>query len=152
MIALSLRPADDSDREFCEQLNRRNMSDYLARRGIDWDSARFEVSWQDFENLIILKSSVAVGHIRLTPEPPALGLRDLQILPEYQRQGIGSWAVQQAQALAELRGFRSLKLRVYEENPAKALYARLGFRPVSTIDSTVHLIWDTQNLRSGSRP
>ncbi|MBW8366938.1 MAG: GNAT family N-acetyltransferase [Arenimonas sp.] len=143
MIALSLRIADDSDREFCEQLNRRNMSAYLARRGIEWDSARFEVSWQDFENLIILNSSFAVGHMRLTPEPPTLGLRDLQILPEYQHQGIGSWAVQQAKAMAESRSFRGLKLRVYEENPATALYARLGFRPVSTIAGTVHLVWDT---------
>ena len=142
MIALSLRPADDSDREFCERLNRRNMSDYLARRGIDWDSARFEASWQDFENLIILRSSFAVGHIRLTPEPPALGLRDLQILPEYQNQGIGSWAIQQAQAISESRAFHGLCLRVYEENPAKVLYARLGFRPVSTIAGTVHLIWE----------
>lgn len=143
MVALSLRPADDSDRDFCERLNRRNMSGYLARRGIEWDSTRFEGSWKDFENLIILRSSFAVGHLRLTPEPLALGLRDLQILPEHQHQGIGSWAVQQAQAIAALRGFRGLKLRVYEENPAKALYARLGFRPVSIIAGTVHMVWDT---------
>ena len=143
MVVLSLRHADDSDRGFCEWLNRQNMIGYLASRGIAWDSARFEASWRDFENLIILKSSFAVGHMRLTPEPPTLGLRDLQILPEYQHQGIGSWAVQQAQAMAESRSFRGLKLRVYEENPAKARYARLGFRPVSIIDSTVHLVWDT---------
>ena len=143
MVELSLRNADDCDRDFCEWLNRQNMIGYLASRGIAWDSARFEASWRDFENLIILKSSLAVGHLRLAPEPPALGLRDLQIRPEQQNRGIGSWAVQQAQAMAALRGFRGLKLRVYEENPAKALYARLGFRPVSTIDGTVHLVWDT---------
>lgn len=142
MVALSLRHADDSDRDFCEWLNRRNMIGYLSSRGIAWESARFEASWRDFENLIILKSSFAVGHLRLMAEPPALGLRDLQILPEQQNRGIGSWAVQQAQAMAALRGFHGLKLRVYEENPAKALYARLGFRSAGIVDGTAHMVWD----------
>jgi len=116
------------------------MSGYFAARGIPWDPSRFLASWAEFENLLILAESQVVGLLRLVPEQDALGLRDLQVVPEHQRQGIGSWAVQQAQAIAAGRGFRRLQLRVYEENPAKALYARLGFKAQSVVGGTVHMV------------
>ena len=140
-MELSLRPAEDQEIAFCESLNRQNMSGYLAARNVAWDSSRFSVSWADFENLIILLESQVVGLLRLFPERDALGLRDLQIVPERQGQGIGSWAIRRAQAITADRGFNRLQLRVYEENPAAALYARLGFKAESVVDGTVHMAW-----------
>jgi GNAT superfamily N-acetyltransferase len=141
-MRLSLRPANDDELAFCESLNRRNMAKYLAARGIEWDSGRFLTSWAEFENLIVLAQAQAVGLLRLAPEQEALGLRDLQIAPEHQGKGIGSWAVQQAQAIAARRGFLRLRLRVYKENPATAMYARLGFKAESIVGGTVHMVCD----------
>jgi len=141
-MKLSLRPANDQDLAFCEWLSHRNMAGYLDVRGVEWDPGRFAASWAEFENRMILAESTVVGLLRLVAEQDALGLRDLQILPEYQRQGIGSWAVQEAQSLAASRGFRRLRLRVYEENPAKALYVRLGFKVESVDPGTVHMAWE----------
>lgn len=140
-MSLSLRPATDDERAFCETLNRRNMAEYLAARGIAWDPERFLGSWATFENLVILSGTEVVGILRLAVEQDALGLRDVQILPRCQGQGIGTWAVQQAQAMAGSRGFDRLQLRVYEENPARALYARLGFRELAVAGGTVHMAW-----------
>ena len=140
-MKLSLRPADDRERAFCEALNRRNMGHYLAARGTAWDSSRFLATWAQFENLMILAGTQVVGVLRLVPEQDALVLRDLQVVPEHQGRGIGSWAVAQAQSMATSRGFRRLQLRVYAENPAKALYARLGFKAVAVVDGTIHLAW-----------
>ncbi|MDC6679445.1 GNAT family N-acetyltransferase, partial [Leclercia adecarboxylata] len=124
-------------------LNRLNMSEYLAARGVVWNPDRFLASWAEFENLMILTDSQVVGLLRLVPEQGgALGLRDLQIVPEHQGQGIGSWAVRQAQTISASRGFRRLQLRVYEENPAKALYACLGFKVEAIVDRTVHMVCD----------
>ena len=140
-MRLSLRPAAAEERAFCEWLNRRNMGGYLATRGIAWDPGRFVSSWIEFENLIILMESDAVGLLRLAPEANALGLRDLQVIQEHQGRGIGTWAVQQAQAFAATRGFPRLQLRVYEESPARTLYARLGFETESIAGGTVHMAW-----------
>ena len=140
-MGLSLRPAEDQELTFCESLNRLNMGGYLAARGVVWDSSRFAASWGEFENLMILRESQVVGLLRLLPEQGALGLRDLQIVPEHQGQGIGSWAVRQAQVIAADRGYSRLQLRVYKENPAAALYARLGFRAESVMDGKVHMAW-----------
>ncbi|MGY0558748.1 MULTISPECIES: GNAT family N-acetyltransferase [unclassified Lysobacter] len=140
-MKLSLRPAVDEERAFCMSLNRRNMGGYLVTRGIAWDPDRFLASWLEFENLVILADSDVVGLLRLVPEQDALGLRDLQVLPQRQGQSIGTWAVQQAQAIAVSRNILRLQLRVYEENPARALYDRLGFKTESVAGGTVHMAW-----------
>lgn len=138
---LALRPATPNDFAFSEHLSRSNMAAYLAPRGIAWDPERFRASWTEFENLMILAGDDAVGLLRLLPEGGALGLRDLQVMPARQRQGIGGWAVRQAQAIARQRGHPRLQLRVYAENPARALYARLGFAEGAVIDGTLHMAW-----------
>ena len=140
-MRLSLRLAADEERAFCESLNRCNMGGYLTTRGIAWDPDRFAASWLEFENLVILADSDVVGSLRLVPERDALGLRDLQVLPQRQGRGIGTWAALRAQAIAVSRDFLRLQLRVYEENPARALYARVGFKTESVSGGTVHMAW-----------
>lgn len=139
---LALRPAVARDFGFCEHLSRANMAGYLQARGIAWEPARFRASWEAFENLMIVVGDERTGVLRLLPEDGALGLRDLQIVPVWQRQGVGGWAVRQAQDIAMQRGHPQLRLRVYAENPARALYARLGFMVESQAEGTVHMVWD----------
>ncbi|MCE7031482.1 GNAT family N-acetyltransferase [Lysobacter sp. GX 14042] len=138
---LSLRPANDHDSPFCEALNRRNMDGYRTMRGIGWDPERFRGSWVEFENLLIVDGSEPIGLLRLCNEDGALGLRELQVIPERQGQGIGTWAVRQAQALALRRGCMGVQLRVYEGNPARALYRRLGFEVISAADGVIQMRW-----------
>ena len=141
-MKLSLRPATENDLAFCESLNRGNMSRYLADRGIACDPERFLRSWAEFENLVIQLDGQDIGLLRLTPEQQGLGLRDLQVLPSHQNRGIGSWAVRQAKSIAASRGFQRLQLRVYEDNPAKRLYARMGFQTELEAAGTVHMVYE----------
>ena len=73
-------------------------------------------------------------------EGDAIGLRDLRWCPR-SRGRASAHGGAEAQGLAAGRGFRRLQLRVYEENPARALYARLGFAVESVVDGTVHMAW-----------
>ena len=141
-MELVLRHAEETDLAFCESLNRGNMSHYLADREITWDRERFLRSWADFENFVIQLAAQDVGLLRLTPEQNGLGLRDLQILPTHQNRGIGSWAVRQAKVIAASRGFQRLQLRVYDDNPAKRLYARMGFQAELEAAGTVHMVYE----------
>lgn len=126
-MKLALRPATEDEPGFCEALTRGNMSVYLAARGARWDHARYRASWHGFENLVIVGDDRVIGVLRLLADGRALEIRDLQVVPACQGQGIGSWAIQQAKSLAARRRFDLIRLRVFEENPARALYARLGF-------------------------
>ena len=53
--------------------------------------------------------------------------------------GSATWAIQQAKSLAADRGFDLVRLRVFEENPARALYARLGFGSEAIVAGKVHM-------------
>lgn len=136
---LSLRPAESKELDASESLSRRNMANYRASRGISWDPERFRLSWGEFENLAIVQGSQCIGFIRLLPEADALAIRDVQIFPEFQGKGIGTWAIEQIKLLASDRGYVAVKLRVYPENPAMALYTRLGFGVERTEDAVVHM-------------
>ena len=141
-MQISLRPARELERSFCESLSRKNMESYRAARNIQWDQDRFNTSWDQFENLVIVAGDELVGSVRIFPEGEALGLRDLQVLPERQGQGIGSLALEQTKQLAISRGYDRLQLRVFAENPARSLYVRSGFRTVGDIDGTLHMAWE----------
>ena len=136
---LSLRPAELKELDASESLSRLNMSSYRASRGISWDPERFRLSWGEFENLAIVQGVQCAGFIRLLPEDGALAIRDVQIFPELQGKGIGTWAIEQIKLLASERGYAVVKLRVYPENPAMALYARLGFGVERIEDAIVHM-------------
>lgn len=149
-MKLSLRQATNDDAPFCEELNRRNMDPYRAVRRIRWDAERFRGSWAEFDNLLILDHIEPVGLLRLCNEDGTLGLRDLQVLPERQGQGIGAWAVRQTQALAVERGAAGVQLRVYQENPAARLYRRLGFEARYVVDGVIHMAWTPPLDRSSA--
>jgi ribosomal protein S18 acetylase RimI-like enzyme len=136
---LSIRTADSSELAASESLSCLNMSSYRSARCIAWDPRRFRLSWGQFENLAIVHGSQCCGFIRLLPEGEALAIRDLQIDPRFQGKGIGTWAIVQVKGMARARGYNVLRLRVYPENPAMALYARLGFCVERVEDAVVHM-------------
>lgn len=137
--ALRFRPALDADVAFCESLSRSNMASYHSARGVAWDARRFIASWGLFENFMILADEQVAGVLRLLAVDGALEIRDLQLLPSHRNQGIGSWAITQAMSEAAARGIGVLRLRVFAENPAMRLYARLGFKVDAIDDGKVHM-------------
>jgi uracil-DNA glycosylase len=140
--ALRLLPATPADRAFCEALGRDNMAAYHAARGIAWDPARFAASWATFENHVIVDRGERVGLLRLLVVGDALEVRDLQLLPAHRGRGIGTWAIAGAAAIARGRGLHRLRLRVLEENPARRLYARVGFEVERVVDGILHMALD----------
>lgn len=139
-LQLRLRPAGESDVAFSETINRQNMAPYFEAMSIEWDSAQFRASWPTFDNHLILGNEEPVGVLRLAPAGDVLEVRDLQVLPARQRNGVGTWALTQAVELARGRGYRRLGLRVYVANPAQQLYRRFGFVETHRDEQKVHMV------------
>ena len=135
-MKLDLRPASEADLAFCESLSRSNMASYHAARGIAWDPGRFLASWAQFENLVIWIDDQPGGLLRLLVVDGALEIRDLQLVAGHRGLGVGTWAVAWARSQAVDRRMAEIRLRVYADNPARRLYARLGFK-VDAIDGDV---------------
>lgn len=129
---IDLRPAHDP--AFACELSRVNMVSYYQQHAIDWQQELFDASWSRMENFEVFHEGRRVGVLRLSQTPEALWIRDLQISPEWQNQGIGTQVLNWAREATGQRGLRRLCLRVFETNPAKDLYKRLGFEETGRDD------------------
>ncbi len=69
-----------------------------------------------------------------------LFLSELQLLPQFQRRGIGSGIIRQLQSEAKSRGL-PLRLQVLRDNQAQRLYERLGFIVMGETDTVVKMKW-----------
>ncbi|MCK0714798.1 GNAT family N-acetyltransferase [Chromohalobacter sarecensis] len=77
--------------------------------------------------------------LRLSHDDAAYYIRDLQVEPSWQRQGVGAQAIDHTFKLAQKAGFQLLRLRVFCENPAVNLYKRMGFSICKTSDDTHYM-------------
>ncbi|WFP50248.1 GNAT family N-acetyltransferase [Methylomonas sp. EFPC3] len=120
-------------------ITRDNMAPYYRSLGREWDTALYRESWPTTENITIEHSGVVVGFLRLTQQPPAMYIRDLQIIETARGLGLGSYAIASAEQLARKQGIDTIRLRAFASNPAIRLYKRLGFAPLSEIAGLVTL-------------
>lgn len=128
--ATLLRINTDDERilAYARRLTRCNMQDDYSRHGLVWDDAHFDRHWTETENYLVRAGERRLGLIRLCIEPTACYLRDLQIEPDWQRQGLGRWCLHRVKTLARRRGCRHLRLRAFHDSAAVHLYHRYGLR------------------------
>jgi len=127
---LSFEPVRPSDYDFAHDLTRNNMAEFVTRHWGGWDSAIFRKNFEQTENYLVYCCSDPAGFVRLAVDGAQLVLDDLQIVPEFQNQGIGTWVLRQIQSIAIQRNLRSVRLRCFHDNPAYNLYRRVGFHVV----------------------
>lgn len=127
------------DKDYVERLTRTNMAPYYKKAGIVWDHALFDKNWKELESYEIAINGFTVGALRLSHDDVAYYIRDLQIEPSWQHQGLGAQAIDFAIGVARYGGFQRLRLRVFCENPAVALYERMGFQVCKTAEGTHYM-------------
>ena len=149
---LRLRAATESDRDFFYSVRRDGLREY-AEAHWPWDDVeqRREAD-RDFDELpveIIELDGVAVGYLVVLHETDHDFLDEIALTPSAQRGGIGTALVRAAMDAAARRGV-PLHLSVLVNNPARRLYARLGFRVTAVDHPRVRMEWEAG--QSGSQP
>jgi GNAT superfamily N-acetyltransferase len=122
---ISLQPC--SDLSTAAALTLSNMQDYYQQYGVDWDAKQIEALTHDLMNLDILSDGQIVGVMRLCFDETSCTVRDLQVIPLFQNQGIGAQALDKAKRLAQNQGLKQMQLRVFSISPAVKFYQRYGF-------------------------
>jgi GNAT superfamily N-acetyltransferase len=83
-----------------------------------------------------------VGRVRITRTAGCIELSGIQLLPGFQRHGIGTAIIEDLKAQAAAAGI-PLDLGVEKDNPdARRLYERLGFVRVGETDQEFKLRWE----------
>jgi len=148
IAALELRPAAAEDAGFAYDVKKRALGPYIEQV---W-------GWREAEQLsyhrreykaelisIITLAGTDIGTVSVTSDGSRVLLCMLYILPEDQRQGIGTHIVRSVQAQAQ-RDHLPVLLGVLKVNPAKQLYRRLGFVEVEETETHVKMQWNPATM------
>ncbi len=125
------RPATVDDREFAYMLRRAAYEDVVRRQFGQWNEALqqqfFDDRWRPEAYEIVEMQGRPIGALSVTRTQHEVQVVQIQLLPAYQGQGIGTALLQQELKWADEKGL-PVRLQVLRKNRARALYERLGFR------------------------
>ena len=125
-MGFELRPATSRDLDFARELTCKTMLRYYIQHDLLWQDEAFDVAWAGRENWLIVRDDRRLGYVSLSRDARALYIRELHVLEAFRGQGAGSWAIDQVLAMACKERRPALRLTVFENNPAIALYERKG--------------------------
>lgn len=101
---------------------------------------QYRLHFPDTGFAVITRDDAPVGRLYLQRRESEYHVIDITLLPEIQRQGVGTAVFETlfARARAERVG---VGLSVAQFNPALALYLRLGFRPIGEAEVYLEMAW-----------
>ena len=141
-MSVGLRPATAADTDFCFELHRAALGEYVAAvwGWDDEDQRRRHDAWFDPDHVrIVTVDGVDAGMFTVDDRPAEVYIGRIELLPSHQGQGIGSGLVRAVIEAAATEG-RPVALEVLAVNErAHALYLRLGFHEVRRDDAKIHL-------------
>jgi ribosomal protein S18 acetylase RimI-like enzyme len=130
-MKINKRIATEADKEFLYSLNKTVYLKLVERTIGKWDENfqrdYFEQKWKKSGYQIIEKDNKKIGVIWIEHETGQNVLREIQLLPEYQNQGIGTNLIEEEIKRAQ-KLVLPLRLRLLKGNNSLSLYKRLGFR------------------------
>ncbi|WP_053143893.1 N-acetyltransferase [Pseudomonas sp. P97.38] len=129
-MSFQWRAATAGDIGFARRLTCINMLGYYLKHDLLWQDDAFDLAWIIRQNWIIQLDGQDVGFVSLSRDARALYIRELQIGEAFRGQGAGAWAIKQAWDLVGQERRPALRLTVFKDNPARALYERMGLRVV----------------------
>jgi len=134
MTSVALRPATPADSEFCYQLHKAAMGDYITAIW-GWDEQRqrgFQArSFNPGRWQIITAGQADIGVLDVEYRPGEIYISRIEIHPDYQGEGIGTLLISALADEARQKG-QALVLDVLTVNHrAQALYRRLGMKEVA---------------------
>lgn len=150
---LGLRPALPTDDKFRFIVYTSTRTDELAQWG--WPVAQqnaflemqfsaqersYRITFPEAARSLIYLINVPIGIVMVDRTPEEIRLVDLALLPEHQGKGFGRQVIETLQVEARIR-HQPLRLQVLNNNRARGLYERLGFKATRTSDLYTQMEW-----------
>jgi ribosomal protein S18 acetylase RimI-like enzyme len=144
-----VRAASSDDSAALYVLHRAAMGPYIEALYGPWDErvqTAFHAAWFDAARVsVIERRGSLIGVLDYTWPADALQLHRIAVDPQYQGQGIGTAVLSGLLTRADRRDLPT-RLEVFDINPARRLYERLGFVRVGCTGHRVHMARDPRPL------
>jgi GNAT superfamily N-acetyltransferase len=139
-MPIALRPARAEDFDFCARLYFSGMDEIIRELKLDMarQTANLRERWGMVEVEIITSDGEDVGWMQSSIRNDALFLEQIFIDAPFQRRGIGTGIIHRLIDRANRAG-QPVTLGVVKSNPARHLYARLGFRTTHEDDRKFYM-------------
>jgi ribosomal protein S18 acetylase RimI-like enzyme len=147
MSRADLRPAGEEDLPFLYQLfcaNRPELAglpEPLLQMQFRAQSGGYGARFPGADHQIVVVEGRPIGQMLVAYLPAAIRLVDIALLPEAQGFFTGTQLVKDLQQRAAA-AVKPLQLSVYETNPARRLYERLGFTITEQDGPRLQMTWD----------
>ncbi len=126
---IRLRSATEADKEFCYEVKKAALGQYVAQTW-GWDEAfQREFHCADFELRrpdIVVYRGLDIGTLEVTRHSDHIHLGEFYLLPQFQRQGIGTILLERVTGEADEKSL-AVRLEVLKINPVQSLYRRHKF-------------------------
>jgi ribosomal protein S18 acetylase RimI-like enzyme len=143
-VLTSLRPSSSADRAYVEHVyfetQRWIIEALFGWRGDDVEQAKFAEFYDQSNSAIIVADGKVVGWMTVIRQPDHIELASIYLQADRQRKGIGTALIRNLMREAS-EGGREIRLSTAIINPARSLYARLGFVVVREEHHKVHMTW-----------
>ncbi|HEX7278248.1 MAG TPA: GNAT family N-acetyltransferase [Solirubrobacterales bacterium] len=145
MPSVTLRPAEAEDRPLMLRVYASTREPELEASGMpreQWPpflehqfeaQSRHYETYEDTSFEVVLVDGEQAGRLIVARWPEELRVVDVALLPEHRGRGIGGELMRELVEEADQRGVKT-SIHVERFNPARRLYDRLGFEPVSETD------------------
>lgn len=144
-MSINLRTATSEDFGFLFHLHKITQMAYIEAIW-GWNEENqleyHRTSYGTAETCIIQLDDEDIGVLSLIRHDGYIFMQRLEILPEYQRRGIGSQIIRFVVEQASEQE-KSVSLHVFKSNPAHELYEDLGFYIVSETETHYRMLWES---------
>jgi ribosomal protein S18 acetylase RimI-like enzyme len=126
----TLRPATWEDADFLYRLHRAALKQHVEQTWGEWEEEwqqrHFRQRFHPAACQVIIFEEQDVGVVCMVEQEAQVVVNVIEVLPECQGRGIGTFVMRLVLREAHLRG-KPVALQVLKVNPARRLYERLGF-------------------------
>lgn len=139
--AFALRPGRLEDYAFAECLcfeTSKPLLESLGSWNPDWEAGRLREAFDPTEVVIIILGDIEIGWMQTKETKQNIHLCQLHLIERLRSRGIGS-ALVRALIRRATDSERVLSLSVLRNNPARALYRRLGFEVIGFNREKLHM-------------
>jgi GNAT superfamily N-acetyltransferase len=152
-VKLSVRPAAHADAPFLRRVYRSSREAEMAPW--PWSDAQkdefcatqfaaqdknYRATFPKGDFLVVICDDKVVGRLYRAAAAGVLNVLDIALLPPWRNLGIGTHLLRESMAKAH-EGGMPLQLQVEKANPARRLFARLGFREIEDTGINLRLEW-----------